>query len=591
MPPPPERHTFHGSRPSATTPLINDAQGNGRGDSFTTDGSESGGGGATFDIDGGYQTAGSFRTQGEGQLGVDASLGRPRSRSMSDMHSHGHGHPFDEDIDHADGRHHTKDAGFGGKTIGFFGGFSLLVNNMSGPGMMEIPSIFQEAGWLPPMICLIVVCIVATLSSTMLCEAMSAIPGNEHFEDRVELTTLAKFYFGRVGFYITLTLFVLSLQAVNIASIVVSAQTMDLTIVRIFKKTCALEWAPDPSFICHEGHGTSDSPFGDSTYVVSIGFVVVLIMAVPLGYVNLDDNIIVQKIACLLFLVIMLEWIVWFLYRGPLDFTNVPVVGDNLSTVLGTVIFNYAYVTTIPSWVNEKKPHVSVNKSMWGAAVLSTSLFSVVGIVGAWAYHFTPTEDILSKINDDKVPASWLFTASQITVYAFPLVALLTGIPIFSIIVRYNLVENNIMRKSFANVFAVLLPWLVAIPAYTGTGLMLVINWTSLLINGAINFIIPVTLYILSRRDTYNRSKSHLVVRTFGAHGTNVMSGEVPATIDLTSQTQRAAIEATRFSALPRGFGRRLPMIVGWGIVVFFTIATIAAIIIAVVQAVENASP
>lgn len=543
-----DRNTFNGGRPSATTPLIQDE---GPGGSFHSEGAS-----------------------------------RARSRSVGSVGSEVSGYTHEHD----DGRHHNKNEGFGSKTIGFFGGFALLVNNMSGPGMMQIPYIFQQAGWLPPLVCLIVVCIVATLSSTMLCEAMSAIPGNEHFEDRVELTTLAKFFFGRWGFYITLFLFVLSLQAVNVASIVVSAQTMDLTIVRIFKKTCAFEWAPKPGFICHEGYGVGDSPFGDDTFVISIGFVVVLIMAVPLGYVNLDDNIIVQKIAFILFLLIMLEWIVWFIYRGPLDYSNVPVVGGDLSTVLGTVIFNYAYVTTIPSWVNEKKPHVSVNKSMWGAAVLSTVLFSVVGIIGAWAYKFKASQDVLSKINDDQnvVPNSWLLIASQVTVYAFPMVALLSGIPIFSIIVRYNLVENNICKKFWANIFAVIFPWVVAIPAYTGTGLMNVINWTSLLINGAINFIIPVLLYVLSRRDAYDRSKSHLVVRTFGAHGTNILSGEVPATIDLTSKYERDLLEASRFAALPKSLGRRLPMIIGWVIIVFFTIAIIAAIVIAAVQQIES---
>lgn len=32
--------------------------------------------------------------------------------------------------------------------------------------------------------------------------------------------------------------------------------------------------------------------------------------------------------------------------------------------VLGIAIFAFAYVTTIPSWVNEKRPGVSVNRAV-----------------------------------------------------------------------------------------------------------------------------------------------------------------------------------------------------------------------------------
>jgi hypothetical protein len=37
--------------------------------------------------------------------------------------------------------------GFGAKTIAMFGGFSLLANNITGPGMVQIPLLFQQAGF------------------------------------------------------------------------------------------------------------------------------------------------------------------------------------------------------------------------------------------------------------------------------------------------------------------------------------------------------------------------------------------------------------------------------------------------------------
>ena len=37
-----------------------------------------------------------------------------------------------------------------------------------------------------------------------------------------------------------------------------------------------------------------------------------------------------------------------------LDFARVPVVTPDQSQLLGVIIFNFAFVTSVPSWVNEK---------------------------------------------------------------------------------------------------------------------------------------------------------------------------------------------------------------------------------------------
>lgn len=40
----------------------------------------------------------------------------------------------------------------GEKTITFFGSIVLTVNNVSGPGMLALPIVFQQAGWLMPTV-------------------------------------------------------------------------------------------------------------------------------------------------------------------------------------------------------------------------------------------------------------------------------------------------------------------------------------------------------------------------------------------------------------------------------------------------------
>lgn len=78
----------------------------------------------------------------------------------------------------------------------------------------------------------------------MLSEAMTHLPGNDVFQSRAEIITLAKYLFGGgVLYYVTVVLFVLSLTSINVAAIIISSQTMDITLIKI-KETCALEFFP-----------------------------------------------------------------------------------------------------------------------------------------------------------------------------------------------------------------------------------------------------------------------------------------------------------------------------------------------------------
>jgi len=88
-------------------------------------------------------------------------------------------------------------------------------------------------------------------------------------------------------------------------------------------------------------------------------------------------------------------------------------------------------------------------------------------------------------------------------------VALLSSIPVFSIIIRYNLIESGVVtNKKAANFWAVIFPWIIGVFFYTGAGLDSVINWTSLFVNGLVNFIIPLLLYIMAHRKHPLRNNS-----------------------------------------------------------------------------------
>lgn len=69
---------------------------------------------------------------------------------------------------------------------------------------------------------------------------------------------------------------------------------MDLALLAMFKYTGGLCVYPSPGWAVQHPLGECEVLF-EGKYLISIGFVIVMILCVPLGYVNLDDNVVVQE--------------------------------------------------------------------------------------------------------------------------------------------------------------------------------------------------------------------------------------------------------------------------------------------------------
>ncbi|GAM27241.1 hypothetical protein SAMD00019534_104160 [Acytostelium subglobosum LB1] len=396
---------------------------------------------------------------------------------------------------------------YGHKTIGTLGGFCLLIGNMTGPGMVGIALQMQQGGWLLSIFTFMLIMVVSTFAALFLTESMASIPGNSRFQLRVEFSMLVRFYFGKWGYILAQVFINVALQATNIASIIVCAQVMDSMIVFIFKRTCGLEMYPHAfHWTCVDQLTGTTSPFVDMYMFFTIGYLIVLVIIIPLGFLNLEDNIIVQIASFVIMLIITSSWVVMFCMHG-LNTDNLPTFGSGrgMAELIGNVMFNYAYITTIPSWVNEAKPSVKISKTVWSSVAFSTVIFLAIGIFGSLSFGNMPTNsDILSIINSS--PEANVF--SKICVYIFPFVVLASSIPVFSIVVRYNLMQNNLLPRSVANFISVILPWLIVIPFMTGDGLNLITQWSSIIFSSIANFIIPLIIYLQSIR--FRKNHRHM---------------------------------------------------------------------------------
>lgn len=68
------------------------------------------------------------------------------------------------------------------KNIGFLGSFVLIANNTTGPAMMAIPQVFQQAGVIPTLVCIALVCVCSSVTTTMMSDTIASIPGNSDFD-------------------------------------------------------------------------------------------------------------------------------------------------------------------------------------------------------------------------------------------------------------------------------------------------------------------------------------------------------------------------------------------------------------------------
>jgi amino acid permease len=285
------------------------------------------------------------------------------------------------------------------KTIGMIGSFTLLVNNLTGPGMLGFPSLFQKAGLIPVLCGISFVCISASLCGTFLADSIASIPNNHNFDMQVDFSSAFRYTVGEEWYVVAETLFLISCFVQAIAGIVSTAQSLDGFIASfLFGRTYAFEFYPNFGIIswtpelCHEETSVSvESNLDDCTpfhnagsLIFTVGFVITALIFIPLGLGHLKETIIIQIISFIFMIVLLFQFSGEFAHRG-LRY-ELPLVGNEVSQLAGVILFNYAFSITIPAWLNEKSNKVSINKVVWSSSILASVIYVIFGVMGAMAF-------------------------------------------------------------------------------------------------------------------------------------------------------------------------------------------------------------
>ncbi|CAI6007372.1 unnamed protein product [Closterium sp. NIES-65] len=445
---------------------------------------------------------------------------------------------------------HHHHHGFGDKTITFWGSCVLNFNNITGPAVVVLPLLYAQAGWFLPTAGLTLMWLFSSFAATMMCEAQQRIPGNKGFARRFEYCTLVRHYFGDRWYALAQIGFNAGLLASNIASMIVTSQVLDSVVYRLAGTSYGMDYGQwPPAFIeslATGGAGGNVCAWGTTSSgdcnrsVISLGFVLAMAVCIPFARLNLDDNMgfqfVLAMAVCIPFARLNLDdnmgfqWLsmlaqLLFSFEFAAQFLSnllpgspnycagngpgrTPFLGLDISQVLGVCVFAYSYVSTIPSWANEKKPGVNVNRAIWLPASVGCALNILLGLLGAWAYKlvddaghpFKGTDNMLNMLDGQADAATacghpHVAPATEFSVYMWGFFGYIPGIPILAIMVRYNLQASGLFSDSAAFFWAVVAPWLLTAFFYQAQVLVQFCNWVAIICQGFINLVVPTLLF------------------------------------------------------------------------------------------------
>jgi len=206
----------------------------------------------------------------------------------------------------------------------------------------------------------------------------------------------------------------------------------------------------------------------------------------------LADNVkVVQLGSFIVLVVLMIEFCGQFIYMGVI-WKQVPAIGDTYTQLVSIFIFSWAYVMFIPSWVNEKQNNVSVNKVVWTCGILSFFGYLCIGMLAALTVSpGQASDDLLRNLGTNTYPIITIIAS-----YIFSLGVIAPGIPVCCITTRYNLYIGKVCGKRMSYFWGVIAPWMIAYCFAQGALFANFINWSSLVVNGIVNFMFPLAMYL-----------------------------------------------------------------------------------------------
>lgn len=218
------------------------------------------------------------------------------------------------------------------KNIGSFASFALIANNISGPGMMSLPQVFWSAGIIPTTLTIIAVCVASSFTGTHFAEAISRVPLNSNFTLNLDYSTAFQLLVDTTFARVAEVVFIGACMIQCSTGIVQASQSLDAFLASyLIGETYALQLFPSVEFVkWSEEHCTPGIDDGDDTatlincvpfyengpFIITLGFVLVTLLFLPIGMRNLKETMIVQIVSFLFLCSVMFVFNAEFVING-----------------------------------------------------------------------------------------------------------------------------------------------------------------------------------------------------------------------------------------------------------------------------------
>ena len=379
--------------------------------------------------------------------------------------------------------------------------------------MLAIPIVFQQSGVLLTLLTMAAFMVISGLSSSLLAQAIALIPGNCHYERRFEFSSAVLYFWGPRWHALSALLLNITIQSYNLASIVICAQSVDQALVELFGHTYALTLYPHAGVAALDQAGFDVLTSGAFSLSLTLGYLVVVALFLPtcfqvrsqqrpsrmplvsstltpsplcaLCLQNLDDNVKTVQLASFLCCVaILVEFAGFFVWQGAKPakdgggFHAVALLGGTYSQLISVFIFSWSYGMFVPSWLNEKRDSVSVNRVIWGSGFVALLGYAAFGLLCASVEVGIVLDNILPLLSQSAPVVTRIFA------HAFALTIIAPGIPICAVSTRCNLQAAGVFSVRMAYFLSAVLPFLVAFLFSSGAFFANLLVWSSLLFNG-----------------------------------------------------------------------------------------------------------
>jgi hypothetical protein len=170
--------------------------------------------------------------------------------------------------------------------------------------------------------------------------------------------------------------------------------------------------------------------------------------------------------------------------------------GHDYGALFGVILFNFALVIAVPAWLFEKEPNVGVPSVVHASSILTAILYVVIGVLGAVSMPYV-SQNMLESLMSGVFGTVMQLCAS---IFAFFIVGL--GCPLFSVLMRMNLVGSGLISYPISNALAVYLPFFCSWIFYQGEAITSLLSWGGILFTSLIAFILPLLLALHTLDET-----------------------------------------------------------------------------------------